>query len=99
MIKVTLRDFGFTVTGHAGYAEQGKDIVCSAVSAVALITLNGLLWYTNVEYKVDDGHMFLDVKVDNAEAKALLHTFKQGIELIAEQYPDYVEVEHDNSEV
>ena len=25
---------GFTATGHTGYAEEGEDIVCAAVSAI-----------------------------------------------------------------
>ena len=25
---------GFSVSGHSGYAEAGKDIVCAAVSAI-----------------------------------------------------------------
>ena len=33
---------GFHVRGHAGYAEQGKDIVCAAVSALTLTLENSL---------------------------------------------------------
>jgi hypothetical protein len=31
---------GFRLTGHAGYAEAGRDIVCAGVSAVAIGTVN-----------------------------------------------------------
>lgn len=31
---------GFRMTGHAEYAEAGKDIVCAGVSAVAIGTVN-----------------------------------------------------------
>ena len=30
-------------TGHSGYADEGQDIVCAAVSATYLTTINGIL--------------------------------------------------------
>lgn len=33
---------GFRMTGHADYAEAGKDIVCAGVSAVAIGTVNSV---------------------------------------------------------
>ena len=36
------RFFGFQLKGHAGYAEPGEDILCSAVSALAINTVNSL---------------------------------------------------------
>lgn len=34
LIEVMVRDDGIRISGHAGYAESGKDIVCSAVSVL-----------------------------------------------------------------
>lgn len=42
-----------TVEGHAGYAEQGKDIVCSAVSAITC----ALLCFVENSAKVYDAHI------------------------------------------
>jgi|HigsolmetaAR203D_1030402.scaffolds.fasta_scaffold01114_12 uncharacterized protein YsxB (DUF464 family) len=49
MIRVTVvrerqsgRIAGFTLVGHAQYAEPGKDIVCAGVSAVAFGTVNSV---------------------------------------------------------
>lgn len=33
---------GFRMTGHAEYAEAGKDIVCAGLSAVAIGTINAV---------------------------------------------------------
>lgn len=33
---------GYKVSGHAGYSEEGSDIVCSAVSALTQAPLLGL---------------------------------------------------------
>ena len=39
--------FGFSVTGHAGYDESGKDIVCAGVSALVINTINSLETFTD----------------------------------------------------
>jgi len=31
---------GFTLSGHSGYADEGSDIVCAAVSSCAMLTAN-----------------------------------------------------------
>lgn len=31
---------GFSIKGHSGYASEGEDIVCSAVSAMAMLASN-----------------------------------------------------------
>ena len=48
---------GFRISGHARYAKHGRDVVCSAVSAVAQMTLVGLLEVVkaDAEYEIDDG--------------------------------------------
>ncbi len=33
---------GFRICGHSGYAEAGGDIVCAAVSAMTMLTVNML---------------------------------------------------------
>ena len=47
--------FGFQLTGHAEYAEPGEDILCSAVSALAINTVN------SIEELTSD-HLIADVK-------------------------------------
>ena len=38
---------GFSLKGHAGYAEHGSDIVCSAVSMLTINTLNSISEFTS----------------------------------------------------
>ena len=33
---------GFDCLGHAGYAEEGEDIVCAGISALVINTINSL---------------------------------------------------------
>lgn len=43
---------GFTCSGHAGYAAYGEDIVCAAVSALVINTINSLEEITGEEMEV-----------------------------------------------
>ena len=35
-------NIGFECSGHAGYAEFGEDIVCSALSAMTMLIVNAI---------------------------------------------------------
>jgi uncharacterized protein YsxB (DUF464 family) len=43
MIKVVVKNDSITISGHANYNDYGKDIVCAAVSATVITTVNGIL--------------------------------------------------------
>ncbi len=38
---------GFCCNGHSGYAESGSDIICSAVSALVINTMNSIEAFTD----------------------------------------------------
>ena len=38
---------GFSLIGHAGYAESGSDIICASVSALAINTVNSIEAFTD----------------------------------------------------
>ena len=48
--------FGFTETGHAGYADAGNDIVCSALSAMTMLVINAIevTYASDVIYNIDE---------------------------------------------
>ena len=89
---------GFSIKGHSGYAEEGSDIVCAAVSALALTTdhaLCRLVGLSPIERGGEDG--FLEVRLPDRmtdaqmhDAQLLLSTLHIGLENIAQAYPDYV---------
>ena len=39
---------GFSIKGHAGYAEHGQDIICAAVSVLAQNTVNSIEQFTTI---------------------------------------------------
>lgn len=59
MINITIYEnadqliTGFKVLGHAGYAKAGSDIVCSAVSAMVINTINSIEHFTSDTIKLN----------------------------------------------
>ena len=101
MIKVTYTTNGaaalLSVTGHAGYAEKGKDIVCAACSALI----------ETLAARFGDGMDLGQAVISNGEAFFLVSRVPgregmysalrgdmeftvRGLELLAESYPRYV---------
>lgn len=82
---------GFESSGHAGYAQEGEDIVCSAVSALTINAVNSIETFTEDDYVVEqaeDGG-FLRVRFDNVlsdRASLLMDSLVLGIESIEADY-------------
>ena len=43
-------NIGFRVSGHAGFARRGRDIVCAGVSALVLNTMNSIEKFTEDKF-------------------------------------------------
>lgn len=43
----------FMISGHAGYAEEGEDIICAAVSALVINTINSIEEFTEDAFTCD----------------------------------------------
>ena len=82
-----------SIYGHAGYDNEGRDIICSAVSAIAYALLGFLENEANdtsdYDYMTESGKLCVTAdtseRVDAAFDMALI-----GLAQIARQYPDYV---------
>jgi uncharacterized protein len=83
-----------TVTGHAGFAHAGEDIVCAAVSALVQTAANGVSAYCGAVAQVHDepdGDYVLGVPGGGgAKAQAVLETTVAGLRAIARSYPGHV---------
>ncbi len=97
MIQVTIfqdsdRSYrGMELKGHAGYDEEGYDIICAAVSALAVNTVNSIEEFTqdvfSGEAAEDGGFLSLHLTEPiSAESKLLLSSFVLGIQNIQEEY-------------
>ena len=85
----------FSVNGHAGYAEEGYDIVCASVSALCINAVNAVLSFTadRPEYEASDGNMkFRLTKKSCPETQLLLESMILGLKSVADQYPQFVTI-------
>lgn len=85
---------GFWVKGHAGYAEIGKDIVCSAVSALTVTLENTLGRLSDVpimeKQYVGERNPRIFIPAPSDKTDLLIGMYKIGIEGVQEAFPGYV---------
>ena len=83
--------FGFRISGHAGYDRYGRDIICAAVSALSINTINSIEKFTMDRFAAEqsDGNLKFKLVTNNApEPQLLLKSFILGLESIRETYGD-----------
>ena len=90
---------GFSVSGHSGYAENGNDIVCAAISAVVTMaeaTINDVCGAkAKVRVKDEDARITLTLPTscDEEDAvQAVLAGMMLTLSSLRDDYPDYIEV-------
>ena len=100
-VSVTDLSVRLEVNGHSGYAESGKDIVCSAVS-ILTYTVAQLLFEMNANdrlsksptVKLCEGDSLVEAECKDTkaleEAMRILHFAKAGYSLLQNSYPEYV---------
>jgi uncharacterized protein YsxB (DUF464 family) len=90
LFKTEQDDFsGFHLKGHAGYAEYGFDIVCAAVSALALNTVNSVEAFSDEAFTVEesDGELkFFLSTCKSLESQLFLKSFALALENIHKEY-------------
>ena len=77
--------------GHAGYADYGEDIVCSAISVLTINTINSIDQLTEDKIIVDSDEEKGIIKFEfssepSKEADLLLRSFELGVDSIFQQY-------------
>ncbi len=91
---------GFRTEGHAGYSEEGSDIVCAAVSVLVLNTINAIELYTQDPCSVihnDEAGLIAYYLVNGFPSEGaglLLNTMILGLEHMAddENYAEYIDL-------
>ena len=89
---------GFSAKGHSGYAEEGSDIVCAAVSSLTITCVNSLEALCGVKAvgpKVRSGALAFDLPAPTDEnvhdTDLLMGALGQGLQDLAEQYPENIQ--------
>lgn len=81
---------GFRVSGHAGFAPAGQDIVCAAVSSAVRLT-EGLLSSMDAEYtaRIDREKNAVELRTHE---RTVLDAFARLMRELSEEYPEYIQV-------
>lgn len=97
-----------TVTGHANYEQPGKDIVCSAVSALTIGAVNSAekLLAVDLEPEQDKkqgGYLSwqvpeLDNSLQDEKLQLLMNALVESLIMIEEEYKRYIHVNIETSE-
>lgn len=87
----------YDVSGHAGAAAAGHDIVCAAVSALSQAPILGLEHYLKLkpQYTVNEESGVFTLKLGSepdAGTQAILETMYFALQSIERQFPQYVKV-------
>lgn len=96
MIRAVFEKEGFALSGHAGYAEAGMDIVCAAVSAMANLVCNAAEAFGAVaEIHAEEEGARLSYRLTEGceEAEKLLAVFREELRELENQYPKHIRVE------
>ena len=97
MIRVTVRKntegkiHGFSCEGHALYDDAGKDVVCAAVSMLAINTVNAIEKLAGIELDAQSdpqaGILYISFKEElNEKAQILMDAMILGITMTEKGY-------------
>ncbi len=96
-VKVKSEDNRVTsvsILGHAMYEDYGKDIVCSAVSAIVITTVNGIYrvnnQYLSVEQKKDG--LILSIHHEDDVLDQFILNMLDLLTQLSHDYPKNVEI-------
>ena len=102
MIKVNVKYnnnkvYELVIKGHAGYDVHGKDIVCAAVSSMAITTVNNIIALDDsIDYEENSGLLIIRVKRDTEVNNKLLDNLVRMLTELKAQYPKNIEIRNED---
>ncbi len=102
MIKVQFKKsngniYEIVIKGHANYADMGSDIVCSAVSTMAITTANAILSIEDtIDANVKSGLLVIRTLKDTDVNQKLLSNMERMLNELHEQYPKNIEIRNED---
>lgn len=99
---ITIRPFhnkyrtGFVVEGHADYAEHGRDIVCSAVSAMTQMIEVGLERYSHTQVEKHSGFLSVEIVKPNTYTDCLMESLMRGLRMIEVSKSQYITIQEES---
>ena len=94
MIKVKVEKRNILITGHAGYDDYGKDIVCAAVSSVVLCSVEAIALFDVKAIDVKEGQDRLEIIInkDDEITNKLINNMINCLKEIEKKYSHNIKI-------
>ena len=94
MIKVYINKNKIIMTGHAGFARYGKDIVCASASSIVITSINACLKIDekSLIYKEEKDKLTIEVTSDNKNVLLIIENMTQMLEELALTYKKNIKI-------
>ena len=101
VVKSNSKIITIEATGHSGYADEGQDIVCAAVSTLTQALINGLIEVVKISpnYTIDEDIPQLSVTIPNEieeekskYAQVLMNSTYLALKDIADSYSKFIKI-------
>ena len=94
MIKIQVLENKIRISGHSGYEESGKDIVCSAVSSIVTTTVNAVvrLEPDKIRYEESDGYVMIEILKHNETVDTLILNMVDLLKQLEQEYSKYIKI-------
>ena len=94
MIKVKESSNTIIITGHANFAEYGKDIVCASVSSIVTTSINAALRLesNSLVYKEEKDKLTIEIKSTNKNILCIIENMLAMLTELADTYPKNIQI-------
>ncbi len=94
MIKVIINNKKIEITGHAGYDDYGKDIVCASVSSIVITTINACIEIDNesIFYLDSENKLVIEILKDDQVINKLINNMILMLESLEKDYPKNIKI-------
>jgi len=85
---------GFSISGHAGLGESGRDVACAAVSSAAQLVCNTVtdFFKDEAEVSAEENRLQLKMKSDSENSRRLIESFYTHLGFISLEFPGCIRI-------
>ena len=98
MIKINLSKNKVIISGHANFADYGKDIVCAAVSSIVTTSVNDIYVINReaLNYNDDGKTITIEIIKDDDLVYRILNNLQELLINLSEDYPKNIKIERED---
>ena len=85
---------GFEISGHAMFAESGRDVVCAAVSSAAYMAANTIteIIGADAEATVEGAKLSVALNQTSEQTETVLRGLELHLTELSKQYPENIKI-------